>query len=84
MSKLEECAKIICAASGDDWQQGKAYHMGTAQAVLLELRKADRKMMRAMCGAMSPGKRPTPQRVSENAKHGILFRAAIDAALETK
>lgn len=46
------------------------------------MRKPTPKMLRAAGAALSPGKRPTEKRVSERAKHGIRYRAMIDAALE--
>lgn len=45
-------------------------------------RKPTKKMLRAACAAMSPGKRPTKDRVSSKAKHGIRYRAMVDAYLK--
>lgn len=53
-----------------------------AHAAIEEMRSPTPKMLRAACAAMSPGKRPTRKRVSEKAKHGIRYRAMIDAAAE--
>lgn len=38
-------------------------------------------MLKAACASMSPGKRPTPDRVSVKQKHRIRYGAMIDAAL---
>lgn len=40
----------------------------------------DKRMVRAACKAMSPGKRPTPDRVSNARKHAIRWNAMMDAA----
>lgn len=53
-----------------------------ARAAIEAMRKPSPKMLRAAGAALSPGKRPTEKRVSERAKHGIRYRAMIDAALE--
>jgi hypothetical protein len=50
--------------------------------LVLVPRKPTKKMLRAACSAMSPGKRPTSKRVSVKAKHGIRYRAMVDAYLE--
>lgn len=50
-------------------------------AVLRAIRTPSRKLLREIAGAMSPGKRPTQARVSENAKHGIRWRAGIDSII---
>lgn len=41
----------------------------------------NKQMVRAACAAMSPGKRPTPERVSVARKHAIRWNAMINAAL---
>lgn len=38
-------------------------------------------MIKAAAKSMSPGRRPTPERVSVKQKHAIRFRAMISAAL---
>lgn len=53
-----------------------------ARTVMEAIRKPNNAMLKAACAAMSPGKRPTQKRVSCKAKHGIRYRAMIDAALE--
>lgn len=45
------------------------------------MRKPDKHMIHAAAKAMSPGRRPTPERVSVAEKHAIRYRAMIDAAL---
>ena len=77
MSKLEECAKIICMAAGDDWQQGKAYHIATAQAVIDCLREPTPEMIKtAMREAVL---HPAMQGDALN-----FYRAIIYAFLEPK
>lgn len=55
--------------------------IGAAKAAIAAMREPNSKMLRAAEAAMSPGKRPTQKRVSVRAKHGIRYRAMIDAAL---
>ena len=38
-------------------------------------------MLKAACASMSPGKRPTPDRVNVKEKHRIRYGAMIDAAV---
>ena len=52
-----------------------------AIAVIAAMRNPTKKMSGAASKAMSPAKRPTPERVSVNAKHAIRYRAMIDEAL---
>lgn len=56
-------------------------YMQRALLAVQEMRSPSAKMLRAAGAAMSPAKRPTEKRVSERAKHGIRYRAMIDAAL---
>lgn len=58
-----------------------SWYEAAARAAIEAMRIPDAKMLKAACAAMSPGKRPTPKRVTERAKHGIRYRAMIDAAL---
>lgn len=53
-----------------------------AVRILLAIRNPTKRMRRAACSAMSPGKRPTDERVSNGAKHAIRWRAMIDEAVE--
>lgn len=69
-------------ASWDADSPRHAYYLNMARAAIEAMRRPDTKMLRAACAAMSPGKRPTQRRVSERAKHGIRYRAMIDAALQ--
>lgn len=55
-----------------------------ARAAIEAMAAPTSKMCKAACAAMSPGKRPTPNRVSHKAKHAIRYRAMIQAALEEK
>jgi len=80
---IERVARVIEAALE---RHGVTDYEGTtddARAALEAMRKPTPKMLRAAAAAMSPGKRPTLERVSERAKHGIRYRAMIDAALPT-
>lgn len=81
--------KRLCEAAiaGDDVAHPSLkIGMGSAEsivrAVLLELRDPSGAMIRSMCRAMSPGRRPTPKRVSVSEKHTIRWQAAIDRILE--
>jgi hypothetical protein len=40
-------------------------------------------MIRAACRSMSPGRRPTEEWVPNSVKHGIRYRAMLDAASDT-
>ena len=53
-----------------------------ARAAVEAMREPDIKMLNAACSAMSPGKRPTPDRVSVKSKHAIRYRAMIQEALK--
>jgi hypothetical protein len=54
-----------------------------ARSAIEAMRTPTPKMLRAAGKAMSPEKRPTKKRVGCKAKHGIRYRAMIDAALKT-
>lgn len=94
MTKLEEVAKAIdpeCfdpeveRVYGDMWafeRQRKARE--AAIAAVKAMRKPSRLMLDAASKSMSPGRRPTPERVSVRAKHGIRYRAMIDQILSEK
>lgn len=78
---LEKCARAIkekvpygCQLTDDEARD-------CARAVIETMRVPTGKMLSAACAAMSPGKRPTPNRVGSKAKHGIRYRAMIDVAL---
>lgn len=51
------------------------------RAVIEEMRSPSKAMLHAASKSMSPGKRPTDKWVSASAKHGIRYRAMIDAAI---
>lgn len=81
--------KRLCEAAiaGDDVAHPSLkIGMGSAEsivrAVLAELRDPSGAMIRSMCRAMSPGRRPTPERVSVSEKHTIRWQAVIDRILE--
>ena len=94
----EKVARAICAATtkadpdeivyicdiGDHQECDARYraYIPEARAAIEAMREPDAKMLNAACAAMSPGKRPTPKRVSVKAKHGIRYRAMIDEALK--
>jgi len=63
---------------------GGSAFLEAANAAIKAMRIPDRKMLDAASRAMSPGRRPTEKRVSVRAKHGIRYRAMIDAALTEK
>lgn len=52
-----------------------------ARAAIAAMRNPNKPMIHAACKALSPGRRPTPERVSVKEKHRIRFSAMIDAAL---
>lgn len=88
---IERVARAICVASGQNpdaltTQSGMSVanwmsFEGQALAAIRAIRKPSNAMLNAACAAMSPGKRPTQKRVSCKAKHGIRYRAMIDAAI---
>lgn len=67
------------------WDQlsmpAKAAFRTRARVAIEAMRDPSPSMLRAAGAAMSPGKRPTEAYVSDRAKHGIRYRAMIDAAL---
>jgi hypothetical protein len=54
---------------------------GDVVMVLKAIRQPTPKMLCAACAAMSLAKRPTQARVGNKAKHGIRYRAMIDALI---
>lgn len=52
-----------------------------ARAAIEAMRKPNSKMLSAASKALSPGRRPTDEWISVSAKHGLRYRAMIDAAL---
>lgn len=52
-----------------------------AKAAIKAMRRPNAKMLAAAGKALSPGRRPTDEWISVNAKHGLRYRAMIDAAL---
>jgi len=67
----DECETPIWELYSDD-----------ARAAIEAMRSPTPSMLKAACASMSPEKRPTEKFVSVKAKHGIRYRAMIDAALE--
>lgn len=59
-------------------------YLAVALDAIEAMRKPSAKMLRAASKSMSPGRRPTEEWVSDRAKHGIRYRAMIDAALSQK
>lgn len=81
MALRERHRKVGVNAWAEMSEKNQQYWRDEARAVLGYLREPTTAMLNAACAAMSPGKRPTPQRVSAKSKHGIRYRAMIDAAL---
>lgn len=75
-------------AAWDAEESGKDFELESwailARAAIEAMAAPTPRMCKAACAAMSPGKRPTPNRVSHKAKHAIRYRAMIQAALEEK
>lgn len=63
-----------CAEHGGSWED-------IAAEVYATLLQPTDKMLKEAAKAMSPGRRPTPDRVSWKQKHRIRFRAMIIQAL---
>lgn len=53
-----------------------------ARAAIVAMRDPTTKMIHAAAAAMSPGKRPTQERVSCSQKHAIRYNSMIDEALK--
>lgn len=81
MTKLEEIARSIAAEADDEFEPNRDFWMPYALAAVRALREPDNDMLHAMAKAMSPGRRPTPERVSVKQKHKIRYTAAIDVIL---
>jgi hypothetical protein len=77
----DEMVKRVAAAIQRHQTEFGPDYEGMARAAIEALRQPNRKMLRAAAKAMSPGRRPTQARVGCMAKHGIRYRAMIDAAL---
>jgi hypothetical protein len=86
---IERVARALCCIhwNGPDAQSvgcdcvAWRDHVEDARVVIAAMREPDRDVMKAMCKAMSPEHRPTPERVSSGEKHKIRWRAAIDRIL---
>lgn len=95
-SMVERVAKALCDAACEDWdaasyldtangcepEEMRDHWRMMARAAIEAMRIPSAKMLKAACKSMSPERRPTPDRVTVKAKHGIRYRAMIDAALE--
>jgi hypothetical protein len=82
---VEKVALAICGALPWECPPGVPACedcMTQARAAIKAMRMPTPKMLRAAGKAMSPEKRPTKKRVGAKAKHGIRYRAMIDAALK--
>lgn len=84
MGMIERVARAICRSMESDPDEHWRVYEDEARAAIEAMSAPTPKMCRAACAAMSPGKRPTPNRVSHKAKHAIRYRAMIQAALEEK
>ncbi len=83
---MSEMVERMAMAMDEHWKKHgldshQPYHLGMARAALEAMREPTSTMLKASCGAMSEGKRPTPDRVSSKEKHRIRYRAMIDAEL---
>lgn len=79
---VTEAGHSVGGTLEEDVEQGWRACREQAVAAIEAMRKPTRKMLNAAGGAMSDAKRPTKRRVGNRAKHGIRYRAMIDAALE--
>ena len=64
---------------GDDAEAAIQAYLSESSQVLVP-REATTKMLNAAAKAMSPGKRPCEEFVSNSVKHGIRYEAMISAA----
>lgn len=83
MTMLERVARAIAevemgVASDDDFFREHAI------AAVKAMREPDNAMLHEAAKALSPGRRPTPERVSVKQKHAIRYRAMIDSILATQ
>lgn len=83
-SMVERVARAISASHYPDKDADVMWrHMiPDARAAIQAMRVPTPLMFRAAARAMSQGHRPTEKRVGVKAKHGIRYRAMIDAALQ--
>jgi hypothetical protein len=74
-----------CGESGGtglcDYDLARCLCRRVARAAIGAMREPTVKMRQAASKAMSPGKRPTAEWMSNGEKHATRFRAMIDAAL---
>lgn len=77
----ESDGPIPTRADTVDWHQRRQDSNAKAIAVLEAMLEPSSQMLHAAAKAMSPGRRPTPERVSVQQKHRIRYRAMIMAAL---
>lgn len=75
------CEAVASELGYHDPADGIARAEPLVRAVLDQMREPSRTVLKAMCKAMSPKHRPTPERVSSDEKHRIRWRAAIDAIM---
>lgn len=71
---------VIDPPWGDNTSLHESYYE-EAELAINAMRDPTKMMLNAAAGAMSPGKRPTPDQVSVKEKYRIRFQAMIDAAL---
>jgi hypothetical protein len=70
----------------EGWRERAREAARAARAVLADSgfvivpREPTAEMIAAACKSMSPGRRPTPDRVSVREKHSIRWRAMVEAA----
>lgn len=85
-SMIERGREIIangCDCDRDCFRVGAGHCSckNDAIAFIRMMRDPTNSMLNEAAGAMSPGKRPTPDRVSCKEKHRIRYQAMIDCAL---
>lgn len=60
---------------------GRKVLLREARVAVEAMREPNKKMLKAACRALSPGRRPVPERVSSKVKYEIRWKAMVDAAL---
>lgn len=84
MSEMVE--RVAKAQAGTRWESFDEEHKDAARQLardaIMAMRDPTGPMLKAACASMSPGKRPTPDRVPVKEKHRIRYAAMIDEALK--
>lgn len=82
LKRLCDAVEIVCNHHG--MATCDEDHEAIARAVLLTMRDPTRPVVKAMCKAMSPEHRPTPDYIPVEEKHRVRWRAAIDHILSAE